>query len=104
MKARIKTKRQQRKELEKEEINRINKLWLYVLSDVCGYEGEKLAEIFLKVNEQAVEVYETPEMWYYIDEKLIDQFKIPFPRENLSERETAVKQIHKEHGRKWRDY
>lgn len=46
-----------------------------------------------------------PEIWYYIDEILIDNYSMDFfEPENLQEREKAVKQIHKENGKKWRDY
>lgn len=106
MKARIKTKKEIGRQLQREEILRIFKLWLFSLNQIYGFGAKRLNRILSEVNAQAAEAYETPELWYYIDEIIIDkyQFGDKFNREDLDEREDTSKQIHKENGRKWRCY
>lgn len=92
--------------MNKAEILRINKIWLFSLNQLYGFAEKRLTEVYTEVNKQAADLYETPEQWYYVDEKLLDQYHMNdiFDREDISEREIAAKQIHKKHGKKWRQY
>lgn len=106
MKARIKSKREKFLELQKEEILRINKLWLFSINQCFDFEKDKLLEVYEELCKQSADAAERPELWYYVDNLLIDQFGMGdiFTKEDLIERENTLKQIHKENGKKWRCY
>lgn len=106
MKARVKTPRQKYLELEKREIARINKIWMTALNQVYGFGEKRLLEVYADVCERSGEIFNNPEQWYYIDELLLDKFHMAdlFEREDIGEREQTAKEIHKENGKKWRQY
>lgn len=106
MNARIKTKQEEFLAFREEELARINKLWLFSINQVFGTEGEQLLTVYRELCEQSADAANRPELWYYIDETLIDKCKLGdiFRREDLDEREDALRKIKKENGRKWRMY
>lgn len=106
MKARVKTAQQIKSELQKEEILRLNKLWLFSLNQSLDLERDDLLKVYKEVCEQSNDAYEKPELWFYIDELLIDKFDMGniFTKEDISERESTAKQIHKDNKEKWRRY
>lgn len=105
MKARVKTRRDIEYQLQRKEIERINKLWLFSLHQCFEFGNVRLRKIYQEICDISEKAYNMPEIWYYIDELLIDNYSMDFfEPENLQEREKAVKQIHKQNGKKWRDY
>lgn len=106
MKAKVKTEREKYVQLQKDEILRINKLWLFSLNQLYGFGQKRLFDIYQEICAQSKEVYENPEMWYYIDKTLIEKYGMSgiFKAENIDEREEVSKEKHKENGRKWRKY
>lgn len=105
MKARVKTRRDIEYQLQRKEIERINKLWLFALHQCFEFGNVRLRKIYQEICDISEKAYNMPEIWYYIDELLIDNYSMDFfEPENLQEREKTVKQIHKENGKKWRDY
>lgn len=106
MKARIRTSETIQKELTHDEINRIFKLCCLCLNEQFGFGEKRLKKFCYRLSQMSVEVYEKPEQWYYIDEYLLGHYHMDdvFKREDLEERELATKQIHKENGKKWRQY
>lgn len=106
MKARIRTSETIQKELTHDEINRIFKLCCLCLNEQFGFGEKRLKKFCYRLSQMSVGVYEKPEQWYYIDEYLLDHYHMDdvFKREDLEERELATKQIHKENGKKWRQY
>lgn len=106
MKARTRTSETIQKELTHDEINRIFKLCCLCLNEQFGFGEKRLKKFCYRLSQMSVEVYEKPEQWYYIDEYLLDHYHMDdvFKREDLEERELATKQIHKENGKKWRQY
>jgi hypothetical protein len=105
VKARIKTELERIAELDRSEILRINKVWMIALHSHLNFQKNGVSNMYAEVCKIAGELYETPERWYYIDEKLreweLDEF---LPPEDLEEREKTIAEIHREHGRKWRQY
>jgi len=106
MKARIRTNKIIQKELSHDEINRIFKLCCLCLNEQFGFGEKRLKKFCYRLSQMSVEVYEKPEQWYYIDEYLFKQYNMAdmFTPENIDERELASYQIHKEEGKKWRQY
>lgn len=105
MKAHIPTGREIEAKLTLEEILRINKIWLYVLSRY-RISIERQKNIYADVCEMAGKIYEDPELWLRVDDYIFDKmgFKEAFDREDYDEREQVSEQIHKEHHKKWRKY
>ena len=105
MKARIKTELERIAELDRSEILRINKVWMMALYNHLHFGKRGIGNIYAEVCKLAGELYDTPEGWYYVDEKLREWgFDEYLPPEDLNEREKTVAQIHKEHRQKWRQY
>lgn len=105
MKARIPTKYDKFLTLQREEIARINKVWLFALHEIYGFGNERLRKVYEEVFRLSAESFDTPEIWYYIDELLIDRYEMDFFKpEDLQEREDAMAQKHKDAGIKWRKY
>lgn len=105
MKARIPTKYDKFLTLQREEIARINKIWLFALHEIYGFGNERLRKVYEEVCRLSGESFNTPEIWYYVDELLIDRYNMDFFKpENLKEREDAMAQKHKDAGIKWRKY
>lgn len=105
MKARIPTKYDKFLTLQREEIARINKIWLFALHEIYGFGNERLRKVYEEVCRLSAESFDTPEIWYYVDELLIDRYDMNFFKpEDLKERESAMAQGHKDAGIKWRKY
>lgn len=104
MKAHVKTWVEKQKELDRQEVSRVFKLCLMALYRDFGFGQKRLDRALKAISKVAVEAYETPEQWFYIDELLVDRYNLPFDKEDISEREKTAAIIHKEHGKKWRKY
>lgn len=106
MKAHVKTAQEKASLLEKSEIMRINKIWMIALNQEFCFGKKRLLDVYAKVCSISGELYEDPEYWLKIDELLLDNlgFSDIIEREDLNEREQAAKEIHKENGKKWRQY
>lgn len=106
MKARIKTEKEKADELSRAEVNRIFKLCCLCLNENFGFGEKRMKDFCIGISKISAKIHENPEQWYYIDEYLLDHYHMDdvFKREDLEERELATKQIHKENGKKWRDY
>lgn len=105
MKARVKNMNDKITLLEKAEIMRINKVWMIALYNHLHFSGNGISNVYAEACKIAGELYEDPELWYRVDEKIkewkLDEF---LPPENLDEREKVAAEIHKAHGKKWRQY
>lgn len=106
MKARVESKKEKLFRLQRDEINRVNKIWFYTFAMKHPHiKVEKLLDDYQHVCTMARELYDNPENWFYIDERFkewgLDDI---FVKEDISEREAAMKIRHKEEGRKWRQY
>lgn len=106
MKARIKTAKDIKYELSREEVNRIFKLCCLCLNEKFGFGEKRMKKFCERVSQISGVVHENPEQWYYIDQYLLGKYHMGnlFKHEDLNEREIATKQIHKENGIKWRQY
>ncbi len=106
MKARIRDNKVIGKELEREEFLRLNKLWLFAINQTFGFGRKRLLRLYKEFCKMSGELYNTPEWWFRVDEKIRGQYHMEdiFPAEDLVERESTLKQVHKENGQKWRCY
>lgn len=105
MKARIPTKYDKFLTLQREEIARINKIWLFALYEIYGFGNERLRKVYEEVCRLSEKAFDIPEIWYHVDQLLINKYDMTFfEPEDLKEREDAVAQKHKDAGIKWRKY
>ena len=106
MKARVKTAKEKADILSRQEVSRIFKLCCVCLNQAFGFGEKRMKDFCIAVSQLSAKIHETPEQWYYMDEYLIDKYNMGdiFEREDIDEREATTKLIHKEHGRKWREY
>lgn len=106
MKARVKTDLEKLSWLERSEIMRINKIWMIALHNKLNYGQNGLMNVYSEVCKIAGELYEDPEYWDTVDELLCSKYDFEdfLPREDVDEREKIAKELHKEHGKKWRQY
>ena len=106
MKAHVQSKQEKLSLLEKEEIMRINKIWMLTLNQVFGFGAERLVKAFSAVCKYSGNLYEDPEYWQEVDHLLVDkmQFGDFIEREDLEEREKTMLEVHRANGKKWRDY
>ena len=103
MKARVQTKLDKLSLLEKIEIARVNKLWYIALNQEFGFGKKRLERVYAEVCDIAGQLYESPEHWIIIDERL-EKLKANeyLPPEDINEREEIARAIHKANGKKWR--
>ena len=106
MKARVKTTLDKMSLLEKVEIARINKIWMIALHNSLGYTAKGIERIYAEACDIAGKLYEDPEYWQVIDDLLCGTYKFEefLPREDVDEREKICEELHKFHGKKWRQY
>ena len=106
MKAHIPSKAEIERKLTKEEILRINKIWLFAIGQMVRISTERERKLYEYVYDIAGELYEDPENWLRIDDFVIDNLGLEgvFERENYDEREEVAKDLHKKNGKKWRQY
>lgn len=106
MKARVKTDLEKLSWLERSEIMRINKIWMIALHNKLNYGQNGLMTVYSEVCKIAGELYEDPEHWDTVDELLCGKYDFEdfLPREDVDEREKIARELHKEHGKKWRQY
>lgn len=104
MKAHIKSRREKERELERSEILRCFKMFAFTLCQDFDFDEEKVKKAINLISEYSEELYHDPERWIQVDDYLYDNGVKIFERENIDERLSAAQDIHRENGRKWRQY
>ena len=88
---------------QKRAISRVLKLSCLILNEEFGFGAVRLNRYITEMTERIQKAVNTPEQWYFVDKKL-ETLGLPFPKEDISEREDHSRELMHEKGRKFREY
>lgn len=88
---------------QKKAIGRVMKLSSLILNEEFGFGARRLDRFNQEMTERIQKAVNTPELWFYVDEKL-EALGLPFPREDIDERIDHSRDLMHEKGRKFREY
>lgn len=88
---------------QKRAISRVMKLSCLILHEEFGFGAVRLDRYVTEMSERIQKAVDTPEQWYFVDEKL-EALGLPFPKEDIDERIDHSRNLMHEKGRKFREY
>lgn len=84
-------------------ITRTVKMACVILNQDFGFGGKRLEKFLDELLKASNAVFEKPENWYHVDEKL-KALGLDFEEEDIDEREQHTRDIYHENKRKFREY
>ena len=84
-------------------ITRTVKMACVILNQDFGFGGKRLEKFLDELLKASNAVFEKPENWYHVDEKL-NALGLDFEEEDIDEREQHTRDIYHENKRKFREY
>ncbi len=84
-------------------ISRTVKMACVILNQDFGFGGKRLKKFIEELFTARNTVFERPETWYHVDEKL-KALGLDFEEEDIDEREQHTRDIYHENKRKFREY
>ena len=84
-------------------ITRTVKMACVILNQDFGFGGKRLEKFLDELLKASNAVFEKPENWYHVDEKLY-ALGLDFEEEDIDEREQHTRDIYHENKRKFREY
>lgn len=99
----VKAEMDDRKAEQNRAITRTVKMICVILNQDFGFGHKRLGRLLDELLKAGDMVFEKPENWYHIDEKL-KALGFDFDSEDLDEREQHTRDIYHENGRKFREY